>query len=75
MAVTTFEQSPKTETAAERFADWLGGLMMRMADASAGARAAREAGRLSQLSDQELARLGIARDRIVEHAFRGLIHS
>jgi hypothetical protein len=38
---------------------------------SAGARCAREAARLSRLSDDELAAAGLSRDRILRHAFRG----
>ena len=38
----------------------------------AGARAGREAGRLSQLSDQRLAEIGIARGDIVRYAFRNV---
>lgn len=39
---------------------------------SAGARCAREAERLSALSDAELARIGLRREDIVRHAFRRL---
>ena len=38
-----------------------------------GMRCAREAERLSGLSDLELARLGVARDRIFQHAFAPLL--
>jgi hypothetical protein len=38
--------------------------------ASTAARCAREAERLFELSDAELARLGLTRDQIVHHAFR-----
>lgn len=48
-------------------------LFMALAESSHGARAAREAERLSRLSDAELARLGIPRERIVLHAFRGYL--
>jgi hypothetical protein len=40
-----------------------------MVENSGGMRCARKAERLSQLSDAELARLGLTRDRIVQHAF------
>jgi hypothetical protein len=40
-----------------------------MVENSGGMRCSREAERLSQLSDAELARLGLTRDRIVQHAF------
>lgn len=44
-----------------------------LAEASHGMRCAREAERLSQLSDAELAKRGITRDGIIQHAFRGYI--
>ena len=40
---------------------------------SRGASATREVERLSRLSDAELARLGITREGIVRHAFRGYL--
>ncbi len=49
------------------------GLLKAIAHNSRGGRAAREAERLSRLTDAELARLGIARENIVMHAFRGYI--
>jgi hypothetical protein len=48
--------------AARRF----GAIVVESSDAM---RCSREAERLSQLSDAELARLGLTRDRIVQHAF------
>ena len=48
-------------------------LVLAIARNSRGGRAAREAERLSRLSDADLARLGIARDDIVLHAFRGYL--
>lgn len=48
-------------------------LLAALARNARGARAAREAERLSRLSDAELARLGIPRDGIVLHAFRGYL--
>ena len=42
---------------------------------SRGMRATREAERLSSLSDEDLARLGIRRELIALHAFRGLLGS
>lgn len=47
----------------------LGRLFRKMAESSQGYACAREAERLSALSDAELARLGISRDRIFQHAF------
>jgi hypothetical protein len=53
-----------------RIGGWLRGMAEIAADVSVGMRCAREAERLSALSDAELARRGLARDRIIEHAFR-----
>lgn len=47
----------------------LGRLFRKMAENSAGYACAREAERLSAMSDAELARLGVSRDRIFQHAF------
>jgi len=44
-----------------------------MAEASNGMRCAREAERLFELSDVELAKRGLTRDRIIQHAFAGWI--
>lgn len=48
-------------------------ILEAMARNSHGARCAREAKRLFALDDAELARLGLTRDRIIAHAFRGSI--
>jgi len=45
-----------------------------LVDTSTVARCAREAERLSALSDAELAGMGLTRDRVVQHAFRRYIH-
>ena len=45
-------------------------VLAAIADASQVARCAREVEHLSRLSDAELARRGLTRDRIVQHAFR-----
>jgi len=45
-----------------------------IANASQAARCAREAERLFALSDLELARRGLARDQIIQHAFRRYLH-
>ena len=47
-----------------------GGIFDALASASGAMRAAREAERLQMLSDAELAKRGLTRDRIVHHAFR-----
>ena len=51
----------------------LAALFVWLGETSDGARAARYAGRLAQMSDEELSKLGIKRDEIVAHAFRNLI--
>jgi hypothetical protein len=45
-------------------------VLAAIADASQAARCVREAEHLLQLSDSELARRGLTRDRVVSHAFR-----
>jgi hypothetical protein len=45
-------------------------VLAAIADASQAAKCAREAEHLLQLSDSELARRGLTRDRVVHHAFR-----
>jgi len=49
-----------------RFIDFL-------AETSQAMRCAREAERLAQLSDASLLRLGVKRDEIIQHAFRGYL--
>lgn len=46
-----------------------------LADACAGMACAREAKRLFALSDEELARRGLARNRIIDHAFARFLAS
>lgn len=50
-------------------------LIERLASTSFAASCAREVERLSLLSDAELARRGLTRDRIVQHAFRRYMNS
>ena len=50
-------------------------LVETIARNSQGMRATREAQRLSEMSDAELARLGIRREMIALHAFRGFLAS
>ena len=45
-------------------------VLAAIADASQAAKSVREVEHLSRLSDAELARRGLTRDRIVYHAFR-----
>ena len=70
MANTTFD----THVAAPRtgLLSRIGAFFVWLGETSDGARAARYAGKLAQLSDAELAELGITRDQIVAHAFRNL---
>ncbi len=46
-----------------------------MVSASHGARCAEEAKRLFALSDEQLARRGLRRDEVIQHAFRGFMAS
>lgn len=58
-----------------QLADWFGRTLVRIGEASEGARCAREAGRLNELTDAQLKSMGLRRDQIVAHAFRDVIHS
>jgi hypothetical protein len=49
------------------------GYMTRISRSSAGYFYAREAERLFGLTDAELADMGLSRDRIVRHAFGGIV--
>ncbi len=78
MATTAFEtntakpaaDAPLVSRIGTAFVNWL----VRVGEMSAAARAARYAGKLAELSDEQLATRGLNRDQIVEHAFRHLIH-
>lgn len=75
MATTTLDAhatSQRTRSTAGWIIASLGRLMTRITNLSAAARAARYAGQLAQLSDDELADRGLTRDGIVAHAFRHL---
>jgi hypothetical protein len=50
-----------------------GSFFEALASASGAMRCAREAERLQMLSDAELAKRGLTRDRIVHHAFRSYL--
>ena len=45
-----------------------------LAESSGAMRCSREAERLFELSDDELAKLGLTRDRIIQHAFRRYLY-
>ena len=51
----------------------LGGILDALSGLAAATAAAREAERLLLLSDADLARRGLARDRVVQHAFRAYL--
>lgn len=53
----------------------IGAMLRRFGDLSQGAQCAREATRLSQMSDDELAKRGLKRADIVRHAFRNHLYS
>jgi hypothetical protein len=72
MIDTTFPTRHPTGSLAT-LRDRLGRVFDAVLEASPGMRCLREAERLSALPDSELARLGIARDDIVRHAFRRLL--
>ena len=57
----------------QRIRTFLGGVAATMADASHAARCGREAQRLLDMSDAELARRGLKRDQVVQHAFRSYL--
>jgi hypothetical protein len=57
------------------FRDAFLGFIEVMGSASHAAACAREADRLFELSDEELARRGLTRDKVVHHAFRSYLHS
>ncbi len=53
--------------------DAIAGFIEAIARSSHAARCAEEAERLFALSDAELARRGLTRDRIIQHAFRAYL--
>ncbi|MEM1130982.1 MAG: DUF1127 domain-containing protein [Pseudomonadota bacterium] len=72
MAYTTADQTTEMKTGLGRLADRLGAFLVRMGEMSEGARAAQRAGELAQLSDQQLAAIGLKRGDIVSHVFAKL---
>lgn len=73
--MTAFDLAPRAAVPSllARAGDCLFALLMRLAEASPAARCAREADRLSTLSEAELALMGLTRDRIVPYAFRAYL--
>lgn len=71
-AIDTYLAAPGSRSLFSRAATWIGAGLHLVGELSAAARAARHAARLTELSDEHLAALGIARDQIVAHAFRHL---
>jgi hypothetical protein len=57
-----------------RVGAFLRGVAETIGDASHVARCANEAERLFEMSDAELARRGLKRDQIIQHAFRSYLH-
>jgi len=51
----------------------IGDFFLRIAHRSPAARCAQEAERLFALSDADLARLGLTRDRVIQHAFKSYL--
>ena len=76
MATTAFETHLATQQKTggfwTRLTDAAANWMVRIADMSAGAQAARHAGYLASLTDAQLAERGLTRDQIVSYAFRNL---
>jgi hypothetical protein len=73
-AAARTDSRPRPGDAGGRIAAAIARAFRRMAENSAGMRACREVERLEALSDAELARLGLRRDRIVSHVF-GRLHA
>ena len=73
-AIDTYLAAPGSRSLLLRVTKKTGSVLRRIGELSEGARAARHAGRLTELSDEQLAARGIARDQIVAHAFRHLMH-
>ncbi len=69
---TTFE--PARRTIFARIGENVAALYRVVVDASAMAQCAREAERLLALSDEELERRGLTRDRVIPHAFARYMH-
>lgn len=73
MAATDFHSAEAgKKTVFTAITNWVGDLLVRLGEYSEGARAARHAAALSQLSDDKLRAMGINREDIVEHAFAHL---
>ncbi len=76
MAMTTFDNhtaaTAEQDTFWMRLQDVVGNWMVRIGNMSAGAQAARHAGYLASLTDEQLAQRGLTRDQIVAFAFRNL---
>jgi uncharacterized protein YjiS (DUF1127 family) len=66
-------QTPTFRNALAALGRFGGGILDALASASGAMRCAREVERLQMLSDAELAKLGLTRDRIVHHAFRSYL--
>jgi hypothetical protein len=54
--------------------DALANAYVKLCQSSPAARCAEEAERLFALSDEDLAKLGLTRDRVIYHAFRRYLH-
>ena len=73
MAITTAHTAEATRaTGVAAIFDLIGNALVRLGEMSEGARAARHAAALTQLSDTQLRTMGIKREDIVEHAFAHL---
>ena len=72
MTTETLTTAPRSLFAG--LADALVACYVRLASRSPAGRCAAEAERLFALTDQELAQLGLTRDRVIQHAFRQYLH-
>lgn len=71
---TTTEHAPVANGFFHRVGDAVWAFLRRIPEYTEGAKAARHAGYLATLSDDELAKLGLKREAIVAHAFRHLTY-
>jgi hypothetical protein len=69
MAMQTTSHATSDFSALRSGRDWLFRVGSFIASMSSAVACAREAERLMQMSDEELARRGLSRDGIVQHAF------
>jgi hypothetical protein len=72
--MTTQTTTGASRSILARISDALTAIADTLAETGDLARCRREAERLFALSDEELARRGLSRDRVINHAFRRYLH-